>query len=565
MKPGDSTASSLLAGNSRLGTVQRVRIKVLGPLEVVVDGDRLALGGPQQRLVLAMLLSRVDAPVSTESLIDALWYEDAAPDRARKTVQVYVANLRKVLGGQSAPIESAPGGYVLRTGEITVDAIDFEQAVDATGPANDSSARETVERLSSALGLWNGLPYADLGDAPVLTVEVARLNELRLVALERRVEASLTVGRHREVLSEIETLTTDHPYRERFTALHMLALYRSGRQAEALRAYQRTRLVLGEELGIDPSPEVQALERAILTQDPSLDLTEASASGPGSERVELAADTGSIRGYELREQVGEGDETTLWRAYQPATGREVTLRIFGPEVANESTFVKRFEPEAQLVAQLEHPHLVSIYDFWRDPDGAYVVMPLLRGGTLERLSPWPRPLEVVGRAPNARPGRAALAALHRHGLSHGSLGPDCVFLDTDSNAYLADAGITGRATPLHLGRPSRGVSRPSVPTWSTWPRLLALDGRPRRRCPRSRRGARSSARSRPGRGPPAVGAPGHGIRRRWCGLGTRFRPARWREEPVQGAAGVPGDRRGRLLRPGGPREQAGRDGGRADR
>ena len=355
MRSDEFTAVVPLTEKSLVARVTNVRIKVLGPLEVVVDGDPLALGGPQQRLVLAMLVSRVNAPVSTESLIDALWGEDETPDRARKTVQVYVANLRKALGGQDAPIESAPGGYVLRTGGVSVDAVDFEQALDATGPAADSDARHTVESLSAALGLWSGPAYNDLGDAPALRSEVTRLNELRLVALERRVEAALALGQHREVLSGLETLTTDHPYRERFTALHMLALYRSGRQAEALRAYQRTRLVLGEELGIEPSPEVQALEQAILTQDQSLELAEGSAAELGSVSPEFPADTRSIRGYELREQLGESGGASLWRAYQPATGREVTLSVFGPGAANEPAFVKRFESETQRVAQLEHP------------------------------------------------------------------------------------------------------------------------------------------------------------------------------------------------------------------
>ena len=455
-----------------MDSVGLVRIKVLGPLEVAVDGDRLALGGPQQRLVLAILVSRADAPVPTDSLVNALWGDEDPPNRARKTVQVYVANLRKVLGGEEAPIESAAGGYVLRTGAATVDAVDFEAAVSATAADMDSDARRVVERLSAALALWNGPPYADLGDTAALTPEITRLNELRLAALEQRLEASLTLGHHREVLSELDTLTTDHPYREQFTALQMLALYRSGRQAEALRAYQRTRLVLGEELGIDPSPQVRSLEQAILTQDPSLDLSTASITSPPTHPTRFRADTRSIRGYELREQLDETDDATLWRAYQPAIGREVTLRIFGPGVANEPTFVKRFELETQLVAQLEHPHLVSIYDFWRDPDGAYVVMPLLRGGTLGdslRRGRWEmsaalRMLDQIG---------SALAALHRHGLNHGSLGPDCVFLDTDSNAYLADAGITGRPA-IPLRQPVESASVETMPTGSDVGDLAAL-------------------------------------------------------------------------------------------
>lgn len=459
-------------GRSRVDSVEPVRIKVLGSLEVTVDGDQLALGGPQQRLVLAILVARADAPVPTDRLINALWSDEDTPNRARKTVQVYVANLRKVLGGDKAPIESAPGGYVLRTGAATVDAVDFEATVSATGAVTDQDAVRVVERLSAALALWSGPPYADLDDAAVLTPEITRLNELRLAALERRLEASLTLGHHREVLSELDTLTTDNPYREQFTALQMLALYRSGRQAEALRSYQRTRLVLGEELGIDPSQQVQALEQAILIQDPSLDLQTASATSPPTPPTDFRADTRSIRGYELREQLDETDEATLWRAYQPATGREVTLRIFGPGVANEPRFVKRFETETQLVAQLEHPHLVSIYDFWRDPDGAYVVMPLLRGGTLGdslRRGRWKvsaalRMFDQIG---------SALATLHRHGLDHGSLGPSCVFLDSDSNAYLADAGITGRLDTAP-GQPVEAAGVTTMPTGFDVSDLAAL-------------------------------------------------------------------------------------------
>ena len=429
-----------MTGSRGTGTVDTVRIKVLGPLDVRTGGQSLELGGPQQRLVLAMLVANADAPVRTDGLIDALWRDKEPPSRARKTVQVYVANLRKVLGGEASPIESATGGYLLRTGDATVDAVDFEAAVGEV--AREEDLYRTIERLSAALALWNGPAYADLDDAAALVPEITRLDELRLAALERRLEASLALGRHRDVLGELEALTTDHPYREGFTALHMLALYRSGRQAEALRAFQRTRLVLSEELGIDPSPQVRELEAAILAQDPSLDLTALPDAGAHASLDDRTGEH-SIRGYELREQLDATDDGVLWRAYQPATGREVTLRIFGTDVANEPAFVRRFELDTQLVAQLEHPYLVSIYDFWRDPGGAYVVMPLLRGGTLAeslRRGPWNlsaalQMLDQIG---------SALAALHRHGVTHGRVGPDSVLLDDDGNAYLTTAGVTGR-------------------------------------------------------------------------------------------------------------------------
>ena len=347
-----------------------------------------------------------------------------------------------MLGGDAAPIESTAGGYVLRTSAATVDAVEFEAAVRDGAALVETDAGRAADQLSAALAMWNGTPYADLADAPALGPEIARLSELRLTTLEQRLEAALTQGHHREVLSELDTLTTDNPYREQLRALQMLALYRSGRQAEALRAYQRTRLLLGEELGIDPAPELRALEAQILNQDPSLDLSTSSPTSPPTPPTEFRADRRAIRGYELREQLNEANGVTMWRAYQPTTGREVALRVFTAEVSNEPGFVKRFEVEAELVAQLEHPHLVSIHDFWRDPHGAYVVMPLLRGGTLEdslRRGQWKtsaalRMVDQVG---------SALAALHRRGLIHGRLRPGSILLDSDSNAYLSEAGVTG--------------------------------------------------------------------------------------------------------------------------
>ena len=434
-----------------LANVATVRIQVLGPLKVSVDGESLVLGGPKQRLVLALLAARADQAVPTDRLIDEIWQDEDPPAKPRKTVQVYVANLRKELSAEPAPIEGAAGGYVLRTAGASVDAVDFEEAVAEAVAAIEADTSRARQQLGAALAMWNGTPYADLSDAPALGAEITRLNELRITALEHRLEADLALGQHRVVLSELDTLTTDHPYRERFRALQMMALYRSGRQAEALRAYQRTRLLLAEEMGIDPTPELRALEQQILAQDPSLDARGTSDElGP----ADVALGGRSIRGYELREQLSESDGSSLWRAYQPTTGREVALQVFGLQVSNEPSFVKRFESEAQLVAELEHPHLISIYDFWRDPDGAYLVMPFMHAGSLAialQSSQWNTPaalrlLDQLG---------AGLAMLHRHGISHGHLIPENVLLDGDANAYLVGAGITGG---LAISAPSSDVS-----------------------------------------------------------------------------------------------------------
>ena len=204
-----------------------------------------------------------------------------------------------------------------------------------------------------------------------------------MAAVEHRIEADLAVGNHSRVIGELETLVRENPYRERLRALQMLALYRSGRQAEALRAYQRARILLAEELGIDPSPELRDLEQRILEQDPDWTVSEASRcvdlrwpmprpGGPGGEGIRAEA------------RMGEGDFGFVYRAYQPSVGREVAIKVIRPEYVNRSDFLMRFEAEAQLIAQLEHPHIVGLLDFWRDPEGAYLVMPYSGAGA------WPK-------------------------------------------------------------------------------------------------------------------------------------------------------------------------------
>ena len=157
----------------------------------------------------------------------------------------------------------------------------------------------------------------------------------------------------------------------------MLALYRSSRQADALRAYQLLKSRLGEELGIEPSSWLRKLEEQIVTGDESLE-----HSARAAVRVSAAGPGPAVRGYELREQLGAGAAGTAYRAYQPAVGREVAIKVIRPDLANDPAFIRRFQTEAQVVATLEHPHIVPLYDYWREPDAAYLVTRLMRGGTL---------------------------------------------------------------------------------------------------------------------------------------------------------------------------------------
>ena len=254
-----------------------MQFRILGPLEVLDDHGRpLVLGGPKQRALLAVLLLHAGEVVSAERLIDELWGENP-PDTARSVLQVYVANLRKVLEPArpkrtaTALLVSQPPGYRLDLGVHTFDLDRFEQLV-AEGRASLAAARaaETANLLREALALWRGPALADVVLLGRGQGAVAQLEERRLAMLEQRIEADLALGRHLELVGELEALVIAHPLREHLRGQLMIALYRCGRQAEALGVYRQTRETLAEELGIDPSPALQELERAILAQDPDL-------------------------------------------------------------------------------------------------------------------------------------------------------------------------------------------------------------------------------------------------------------------------------------------------------
>ena len=245
--------------------------QILGPLEVRSERGAVGLGGAKPRAVLAVLLLHANRSVSAERLAAALWGEDA-PAGAVKTVQVHVSRLRKALGDPEAVV-TTPAGYRLqvRPGELDAErfANDVAQGRSAL-KAGDAERAGVV--LREALELWHGPALADVAFEPFAAAEIARLEEQRLVALEARVEADLARGTHGALVSELQQLWAEHPTRERFAAQLMLALYRSGRQAEALEVYRDARLMLVEAVGIEPGVELQRLHAAILRQDPSLDL-----------------------------------------------------------------------------------------------------------------------------------------------------------------------------------------------------------------------------------------------------------------------------------------------------
>jgi DNA-binding SARP family transcriptional activator/WD40 repeat protein len=579
-----------------------MEILVLGAVEAVRDGVPLRLGGPKQRAVLALLAAAVGRRVSVDLLIAGV-YGDEASTGARRTIQTYVSNLRRDLGDV---LHGSGDGYVLELVPSAIDAGRFEAAYQAALREVQQEPERAAARLLEALALWRGHPYADVEAHGALDAEVARLEELRLSAMEVRIECELSLGRHREVLGELEVLVAQHPYRETLRAHQALALYRSRRQHDALSALRDTRRTLDEELGVDPSPHLQVLERRILAQDQALELeagprverravlvaeldaerwtteqrsaalerrdeilaafvahgdaqvlglrgtaifaafpdvgaasraaaglavlgTEAclrvaldhgdvevrdqAVTGPpvnrGARIVALAhpgqvllspdahraltssevagwgvtslgrhpvvgvdepislyqlhgeglqerfppllagrippavpsSAPATVPGYELRTQLGAGGVSVVHRAYQASVGREVVVRAIRREVAADPAFIRRFEAEGQRVARLLHPQALPLLDYWRDPDGAYLVHPLVRGIDLRRwvthgdVSPERRldALEQVA---------AALAHAHAHGVLHGRLHPGNVLVDEVDNLYVTDLGLS---------------------------------------------------------------------------------------------------------------------------
>jgi DNA-binding SARP family transcriptional activator len=266
---------------------------ILGPLEVHDGKHRLRLGGARQRALLGLLLLHANEVVSSDRLVDQLW-DDADGSKA---LQVAVSRLRKVIGPDV--LVTRPPGYELRVERGELDLHRFQELVAEGRAARDPAAAS--EMLTEAVALWRGPPLADLTFEVSLQTDLARLDELRLAALEDRLDADLALGRHADVIGELEALMADNPLRERLRGQLMLALYRSGRQAEALDTYAETRRALVEELGIEPSRALRDLQEGILRQDPKLDRPPAAEAQPDASRAvfvgrerELAALVGAL-------------------------------------------------------------------------------------------------------------------------------------------------------------------------------------------------------------------------------------------------------------------------------
>ena len=580
-----------------------VRFGVLGELTVIA-GTALHLGGPKQRTVLAMLIAHADHPVSVDSIIEAVWGDDAAPN-ARRIVQTYVATLRGELGDV---IVKSGSGWRLDADRELIDACRFEDLYGSARDVVDTNPQRASVALREALAMWRGHPYADVEAHGFLDGEISRLTELRSAAQATRIEADLALGRDADLVGEIEALMAEHPYSERFRAQAMLALYRAGRQQEALRSYQHMRGLLLEELGVDPTPELQELERRILDQDESLRLAPAQTiqrravlvADPGDpieighmpagkredlllrttralrsaidredgghtitagtttyvifdsvlaaanvaeavtrrldgEAMRFAIDWGdvvlengrvsgapvsraavlaavahsgqtllsaeaqqsvansgsgrgirfenlgsydlygvegsllvyqlligdippvfpelethrlppplpgggdrSVPGYELREAIAPGSIGTLYRAFQPSVGREVLIEVIERTDSSDVDFIRNFEADAQRLSLLDHQNIAPLVDYWRQPDGAFLVYRYPRGGLLSQRATGvgQRLVDQIG---------SALGYAHSLGMIHGSVRPDRIALDEAGNGSLLCFPVAGIA------------------------------------------------------------------------------------------------------------------------
>lgn len=430
----------------------RLEFRILGPLEVLADGEPVSIGGPKQRALLALLLLSANRVVSRDRLLGELFVE-LSPNSAHHALRNQISRLRKVLsatGANPPRLVARPPGYLLRVEPDELDLERFERLWAEGREALASNQPAVAARaLKAAEALWSGRALADVELEEYLRVEVERLEEFRLGAVEQRVDADLALGRHLELVSELEALSVEYPYRERFRAQLMLALYRCGRQAEGLEVYRRTRTLLTEQLGLEPSVELQELERAILVQEPELrppsDHSSAPMSPPpesvvcpfkglapfepddnslffGRERLvgELLARLDSTNFLLLTGPSGSGKSSVLRAGLLPSLdGRRAVIRpgvrpvvelarALGDELSVALDRLPQGERLVLAVDQLEEAFAVgvdpgeraaffaSLVDASWDPERRAVILLALRGDFFGRLGPFVELADLVG-------------------------------------------------------------------------------------------------------------------------------------------------------------------------
>jgi basic membrane lipoprotein Med (substrate-binding protein (PBP1-ABC) superfamily)/DNA-binding SARP family transcriptional activator len=366
-----------------VGTPEATLFRVLGPVEVDVDGHRLGLGPPLQRTLLGVLALHHDEVLPTDRLTELLWGEHP-PRTAGHSLQSYVSGLRSIIGPDR--IETSTPGYLLHADDREIDACRFESLVTEAIRARDGGdARTAVGLLEQALGWWRGVPLADAPDSLALVGERRRLHELHLRAVDAWAGAQLDLGQHERIVPELERLTSEHPFAEPLWSHLLLALHRAGRSADALRAYQRLRALVAEELGVDPSPTLTALYEGILVQDPHL-------LGPAPSTT-VAAEGGAAEGVA---------PTNPYKGLRPFTEED------------RGDFFGRDELVRELLDALKDPNLELLALVGPSGSGKSSVLhagllPVLRTEGL--VSPWLAGATIVTVLPGSDPVAACAAAL----------------------------------------------------------------------------------------------------------------------------------------------------------
>lgn len=416
----------------------RLAITLLGTFQATLDGAPLhEFESDKARALLAYLAVEADQLHRREALAGLLW-PDSDESAARANLRRVLSNLRRVIGdrGRDAPFLLATRQTIQldETQDVWLDVAEFSRRV-----SGNHGRSPAIHELEEAVALYTA-PFLAGFSLPD-SAPFEEWQRLTAEALQRQVAAALhQLARHYENQSDFAAglpharrLLQIDPYAEAAHRQLMRLLARSGQRSEALAQYAACRRLLADELGVEPAAETQALAEQI-------------RAGELTPETAVAARQ-SIRGYELREHLGRGSFGSVYRAYQPVIGRDVAVKVILPQYANRPDFIRRFEVEAQLVARLEHPHIVPLYDYWREPDGAFLVMRWLRAGSLRhalKRGPWRvetavRLLDQVA---------AALAAAHRQGVVHRDVKPGNILLDEDNNAYLSDFGIATLVEPF---------------------------------------------------------------------------------------------------------------------
>jgi DNA-binding SARP family transcriptional activator/ABC-type glycerol-3-phosphate transport system substrate-binding protein len=339
--PWNAASGGIGSPRRRTGGGFRVEIRVLGPIEVIGDRGRITVGSGRQLALLAFLVGQANRVVSADRILDAIW-GDEPPASGAKSVAFHVSRLRDALepgrprGSPNGIIATEAAGYVLRVEPDRIDAVRFERLVlegRAALATDPETARPTLE---TALALWRGEPYADVADESFVQPEIRRLDELHLVALEERLAADLALGRHAEAIEELQAIVARNPLRERLRGQLMVALYRAGRQAEALRTYGEARRVLADELGVDPGPELQQLQGWILRQDPRLE--------PPARRRRARNPYKGLRAFEEQDSPDFFGRESLVARLTERLGQVVRagrlLTVVGPSGSGKSSVVR---------------------------------------------------------------------------------------------------------------------------------------------------------------------------------------------------------------------------------